>query len=84
MPRLPRPPWPDDRLVLRPKGDGPRHLCAWCDRDMGPAEDCGGDSHGMCDDCLEEMKQEFRDRPVAEATPAGRKAARKIGGGHDR
>lgn len=37
-----------------------RRVCAWCKKDMGAIGDGQpGDSHGICDDCLEKMKAEL-------------------------
>ena len=38
-----------------------RHICAWCDIDLRPPD---GDrdhliSHGICDDCVEKVKNEY-------------------------
>ena len=30
----------------------PRLICAWCNKDLGEAVGCAGDSHGICKDCM--------------------------------
>ncbi|MBI4085960.1 MAG: hypothetical protein HY433_01805 [Candidatus Liptonbacteria bacterium] len=50
-----------------PKG---RRICAWCKKDLGPAE-TEEDTHGMCDECktkafaqLAELKAEKEEAPA--------------------
>lgn len=40
--------------------EGPRVVCAWCDRDLGPAAPgTAGTTHGICEDCAERETQVF-------------------------
>lgn len=43
---------------------GPRRICNWnrahaVDLDMGPAEGCDGNSHGLCDECKVIVEKEW-------------------------
>ncbi len=38
----------------KPKG---RRICAWCKKDLGPAE-TEEDTHGMCEECLAKFLKE--------------------------
>ena len=42
-------------------------ICSWCKKDMGVKEPLEDDStsHGMCDDCREEVKREVMERRKA-------------------
>ncbi len=35
-----------------------RRICAWCKKDLGPAES-EGDTHGICEECLAKVRKEM-------------------------
>lgn len=47
-----------------------RKVCSWCNKDLGPAPGCPGDSHGICPECADKVIADF------ESTPPGQDTAR--------
>jgi hypothetical protein len=35
-------------------------ICAWCGKHMGWIKDCKEDSHGICHDCAEKIREKLK------------------------
>jgi len=36
-------------------------ICAWCGKHMGWIKDCAEDSHGICNDCADKLREKLKE-----------------------